>query len=154
MLAPMPPTPPPLSVHLLALISRQTAKEFRRRAQHTGMTQAQARVLLHLSWQPGMTQVTLAELLDVHPVSVTQIVDRLVKAGWVRRAPHERDRRAFSLYLTEAAEPHLEELVEITNATDRAALRGFSAAERRQLDAMLGRIRDNLGQQQDDTAAA
>lgn len=133
-----------MPTRLLSETARLFREDFRRRAQHLGLTQPQWRVLLHLSMTPGLTQVALAEKLEVHAVTVTQIVDRLVKGGWVRRAPHETDRRAVSLHTTEAAEPVLDELNRIAQATREVALAGFSTDERKMLEALLSRVKHNF----------
>jgi len=128
----------------LSEVARLIRGDFKRRAQHLGLTQPQWRVLISLSKSPGINQATLAEILEVHPVTVTQIVDRLVKAGWVRRAPHASDRRAVSLHLTESAEPLLLELNEVANQVREAALAGLKKSERSQLESLLLRIKCNL----------
>lgn len=129
---------------LLAEVSRLVREDFRRRAQHLGLTQPQWRLLFILSREPGMNQACLAGKLEVHPVTVTQSVDRLVKAGWLRRERQENDRRAVSLYLTEQAEPILAELSVISGETQEVALKGFSAQERNQLEGMMRRMKANF----------
>src|SRR3546814_5346484 len=84
--------------------------DFRRRAEHLKLTQAQVSALASLAKHPGISQVVLAEKLEVHPVTVTQLIDRLQRAGWVKREVHEDDRRAFRLFLTDQADPILSEV--------------------------------------------
>ncbi|AKH67737.1 transcriptional regulator [Spongiibacter sp. IMCC21906] len=132
------------SISLLIETARLVREDFRRRAQHLNLTQPQWRLLLILSREPGMNQAKLASWLEVHPVTVTQSVDRLVKAGWLRRERQENDRRAVSLFLTEQAEPILADLTEIAEHTRKVALAGFSAAERKQVEDMLERIKQNI----------
>jgi MarR family transcriptional regulator for hemolysin len=129
---------------LLLEAGRLVREAFRRRAQHLGLTQSQARALAWIAKQPGITQIGLAEKLEVHPVTVTQLIDRLQRAGWVRRETHEDDRRAFRLLTTDQAEPILDELWKIADAARAYALRGMSAAEQKQLDQFLLRIKRNL----------
>src|SRR3546814_17999703 len=78
--------------------------DFRRRAEHLKLTQAQVSALASPAKHPGISQVVLAEKLEVHPVTVTQLIDRLQRAGWVKREVHEDDRRAFRLFLTDRSE--------------------------------------------------
>lgn len=132
------------SISLLIETARLVREDFRRRAQHLNLTQPQWRLLLILSREPGMNQAKLASWLEVHPVTVTQSVDRLVKAGWLRRERQENDRRAVSLFLTEQAEPILADLTEIAERTREVALAGFSVAERKQVEGMLERIKQNI----------
>ena len=129
---------------VLSEAARLVREDFRRRAAHLNLTQPQWRTLLILSREPGINQAALAEKLEVHPVTVTQSVDRLVKAGWVRRERQETDRRAQRLFLNERAEPILEELNHIAGQTRQIAMAGFSAAECVQLETMLMRVKQNL----------
>ncbi len=128
----------------LAEAAKLVREDFRRRAQHLNLTQPQWRLLLILSRDPGITQVALAARLEVHPVTVTQSVDRLEKAGWLRRQRCEHDRRAVGLFLTPQAEPILAELQRIGAQTRKVMLDGFSSAERQQLEQMLLRIKQNM----------
>jgi DNA-binding MarR family transcriptional regulator len=129
---------------LLMDAARLFRTDFRRRAQHLGLTQPQWQAMAHLARAPGLSQAALAERLEVHPVTVTQQVDRLEAAGWVRREPHENDRRAFRLFLTDKAEPLISELWRLGSETRERALHGLSRAERAELDALLARVKTNL----------
>ena len=133
-----------IAASTLAETSRMVREEFRRRAQHLNLTQPQWLTLLKLSREPGINQASLAVHLDVNPVTVAQSVDRLVKAGLVLRERQENDRRAVSLYLTEKAEPLLEELNEIAEQTRAIAFAGFSVAEAKVLEDMLVRAKKNF----------
>ena len=138
------PPPPNTTTSLLLEIGRLHREAFKRRARHLKLTQSQTMAMAWISKQPGITQSGLAEKLEVHPVTVTQLVDRLQRAGWVRRETHADDRRAFCLYTTDKAEPILDELWKIAAEARAHALRGLSAAEQQQLDALLLRIKSNL----------
>lgn len=134
-------------------LSRLIRQDFRRRAQHLGLTQPQWSALAQLHREPGLTQTALAERLEVHPVTVTQLLDRLEKAGWVRREAHATDRRAQCVYLTDATQPMLAELGRLAAQTRERALEGLSARERTQLEQLLSRMKNNL-QKTDDAAAS
>src|SRR5215813_720753 len=70
-------------------------------AREHGMTRAQWAVLARLERQEGMTQAEMAEVLDIQPISLVRLIDRLCEQRLVERRPHPRDRRANLLYLTE-----------------------------------------------------
>src|SRR3546814_1287023 len=61
---------------------------------YTTLFRSQVSALASLAKHPGISQVVLAEKLEVHPVTVTQLIDRLQRAGWVKREVHEDDRRS------------------------------------------------------------
>lgn len=138
------PPPSPTTSSLLMEVGRLLREDFRRRAKHLQLTQAQTMALACLAKQPGLSQVALAEKLEVHPVTITQLVDRLQRAGWVRREVHEDDRRAFRLFVTDKADPILSEVWKIAAQAREHALSGLSKAERETLDGLLGRMKSNL----------
>ena len=70
-------------------------------AREHGMTRAQWGVLARLERQEGMTQAEMAETLEIQPISLVRLIDRLCQHGLVERRPHPRDRRANRLYLTD-----------------------------------------------------
>jgi MarR family transcriptional regulator for hemolysin len=74
------------------------------------MTRAQWMILVRLEQQPGMSQNELAALIEVEPITVGRLVDRLETRGLVERRPDASDRRIWRLHLTQAATPMLEEI--------------------------------------------
>jgi MarR family transcriptional regulator for hemolysin len=80
------------------------------RARAHGMTRAQWMILVRLERQPGMSQNELAALIEVEPITVGRLVDRLESRGFVERRPDASDRRIWRLHLTPAAIPMLEEI--------------------------------------------
>src|SRR3954465_14290096 len=69
-------------------------KAFDRRAVGMGVTRAQWKVLFRLERQPGLRQIELADMLDIEPITLSRIVDRLEEAGLVERVADPADRRA------------------------------------------------------------
>jgi MarR family transcriptional regulator for hemolysin len=84
--------------HLLRLAVDKKARVY-------GMTRAQWLILLRLHRQPGMSQKELAELLEVEPITVARLIDRLEARGMVERRADPLDRRVWRLHLLPAAEP-------------------------------------------------
>ena len=108
------------------------------------LTGPQMRLLATISRNPGASQIVLANLLDVEPITAARMLDRLQQAGLVERRPDPADRRAWRLHLTPRAEPLLiAARVKIDRMVD-VALDGFSTAERRTLESLLTRLRENL----------
>ena len=96
---------------LLNDVGRMIRTEADRRARAHGMTRAQWVMLLRLERQPGLSQKELAELLEVEPITVARLVDRLAARDLVERRPDPQDRRIWRLHLLPAACPVLRELV-------------------------------------------
>ncbi|MDX9741732.1 MAG: MarR family transcriptional regulator [Gammaproteobacteria bacterium] len=130
---------------LLADVSRLMRQNFQRRLEGSSLTMAQARVLVFVARREGIRQVELAELLEVQPITLARLVDQLAEVGLVERRPDPSDRRAYQLFLTSAAAPHLAAIEEV-GATIRAdALRDLSDEDATIVMSALSRMRDNLG---------
>ena len=84
---------------LLNDIARLLRVDADKRARSHGMTRAQWGILIWLERQPGISQKELAELLEVEPITVARLVDRLERRGMVERRPDPRDRRIWRLHL-------------------------------------------------------
>ncbi len=94
----------------LADVARTMRTYVDQRAREHGMTRAQWGALARLERQEGMTQAEMAETLEVQPISLLRLIDRLCEHGLVERRPHPRDRRANRLYLTDKGRTMLEHL--------------------------------------------
>ena len=94
------------------------------RAREHGMTRAQWMILVRLDRQPGMSQNELASLIEVEPITVGRLVDRLEARGMVERRPDPTDRRIWRLHLTPEATPMLKEI-----AKARAELNAMMIAD-------------------------
>jgi MarR family transcriptional regulator for hemolysin len=129
---------------LVADIARLLRRNMDRRLQTLGLTQAQWRAIVHLSRSEGMTQAALAESLEIQPITLTRLIDRMETAGWVERRTHPLDRRAVQLYLTAQCEPILEQLHTLGAAALHEANRGVAPRAQRQLLATLEQIKHNL----------
>src|SRR6202453_1216934 len=75
-----------------------------------GMTRAQWVVLVRLDRFEGLKQSELADMLDLQPITLTRLLDKLSDCGLIERRPDPNDRRAKRLFLTPAAKPMLEQL--------------------------------------------
>lgn len=125
--------------------ARAVRRLFDQRASAIGVTRAQWRVLARLKREPGLKQVELAERLDMEPITLCRIVDRLEEAALVERKPDPADRRAWRLELTNKAAPLVEQLRGVAHDLAQDATDGIKEAELRNLQAQLAAIRDNVG---------
>jgi DNA-binding MarR family transcriptional regulator len=123
---------------------RLMRRQFVAHIQDMGLTLAQAQVLAHLSRLPGATQALLAEQLEVQPISVARLIDKLVEHRWIERQPHPTDRRAVRLFLTEAAQPILKTLWERASKVRTAALAGLNESQREAMIEGLLQMKRNL----------
>ena len=125
-------------------VSRLMRKSFDRRASVIGLTRSQWRVLAHLSRNEGVKQAGLAEILEIKPITLARLLDRLGANGWVERRPDPNDKRARRLFLTDKARPILVELREVALSVREEALSGFDAAEQDRLIDQLRAVKENL----------
>jgi MarR family transcriptional regulator for hemolysin len=124
--------------------ARVVRRAFDQRAAALGVTRAQWRVLARLKREPWLRQVELADRLDIEPITLCRIVDRLEDAGLVERKPDPADRRAWRLQLTDKAGPLVKQLRGVAHELALEALNGISAAEIEALQKQLSAIRDNV----------
>jgi len=125
-------------------VARLMRRNFNRRVQELELTQAQWQALAHISRNQGMNQSQLADILEVQPISVGRLIDRMEAAGWVERRPDPADRRAINLYLTDKAEPILTKMQKHGSAVRSQALRGVSETEQEIMLRTLFVMRKNL----------
>ncbi len=95
---------------LMMVVARLTRVEADRRARQHGMTRAQWSILKQLECNPGLSQKELADNLEVEPITVARLIDRLEGAGLVERRADAQDRRIWRLHLRPQATPYLEEI--------------------------------------------
>lgn len=114
------------------------------RARQFGMTRAQWAVLVRLEHAEGLKQSELAELLDLQPITLTRLVDRLCANGLIERRPDPNDRRAKRLYLTAAARPLMDRLAELGGDMMETVLNGLDLATIERMIGELSHARDNL----------
>ena len=114
------------------------------RARQYGMTRAQWAVLFRLDRSEGLKQSELAELLDLQPISLTRLLDRLAENGLIERRDDPNDRRANRLFLTPAARPLLERLTELGEGMMETVLCGLDDKAVERLLGDLQTMRENL----------
>lgn len=88
---------------LLHDVARLLRVDADKRARAHGMTRAQWGILIWLERQPGLSQKELAEILEVEPITVARLIDRLEHRDMVERRPDPKDRRIWRLHLGEPA---------------------------------------------------
>src|SRR4051812_44670492 len=131
----------------VAETARLIRREANKRAVVLGATKAQWRVLARLHRNgDAIRQVELAEALDVEPITLCRMIDRLEEAGLVERRRDEADRRAWRIHLTEEAAPVLSKLEAMGLSFNADILAGVPPADREAALRVLARIRRNLDQ--------
>lgn len=115
-----------------------------RRAREHGMSRAQWIILLKLDQQPGLSQQELADLIEVEPISIGRLVDRLADRGLVERRRDPKDRRVWRLHLLPAAEPILRTVLAYRKALLETVTEGIPEEALADLSHTLLTIKNNL----------
>ncbi len=118
-------------------------KAFDRRAIGLGVTRAQWKVLFRLTRQPGLRQIELADMLDVEPITLSRIVDRLEEGRLVERVADPADRRAWRLHVTAQAQPLVEKLKAVGAELAADAFAGIKPEDIENARQVLARVREN-----------
>lgn len=129
---------------LLNDVGRMVRTEADRRARAHGMTRAQWVILSRLDRQPGLSQKELAEILEVEPITVGRLVDRLEARGMVERRPDPADRRIWRLHLLPDAGPALADLTDQRDSLLELLTTGLDAHTVETLMRALARMRSTL----------
>src|ERR1700759_793030 len=115
-----------------------------RQAARYGITRAQWAVLAKVERAEGMKQTELAAQMEMQPITLTRLIDRLCDNGWIERRNDETDRRVNRLYLKKAARPLLGKLSGLRSELTATALEGINPADAQRLLANLETIKENV----------
>ena len=132
---------------LLRLYAEKQARRF-------GLTKAQWSVLAKLERTEGLKQTEIADLLEIQPITLTRLIDKLYELGLIERRSDDSDRRVNRLYLTEAARPLMLQLNGLRNELTQTALAGLSPADTNLLVAQLETVKNNVREALQTAAAA
>jgi MarR family transcriptional regulator for hemolysin len=125
-------------------VSRMLGTYADQQARVLGISRAQWAVLVRLERCEGLKQSELADVLDLQPISLTRLLDRLAENGLIERRPDPHDRRANRLYLLPAARPLLERLGELSKDLAKPVFAGLDHKTRERLLGDLSVMKENL----------
>ncbi|MBN9256018.1 MULTISPECIES: MarR family transcriptional regulator [unclassified Mesorhizobium] len=125
-------------------VARLLRKRFEQRSRASGLTRAQWQVLAYLSLHEGIHQNKLADLIEIMPITLARLLDKMEARGFIERRPNPADRRAWLLYLKPAAHPLIEIMRANGQKTRDEAFAGLSEEAQQQLLQTLCLIKSNL----------
>jgi len=129
--------------------SRLLRRAFDRKVREIGVTGPQARLLLTLNRAPGENQGFYAERLEVEPITLCRMADRLEEANMIERRPDPTDRRAWQLHLTDKSRKMVGRLQQKVDSVVDDMLAGLTAEERSEFSRLLAVIGENLSERRD-----
>jgi len=128
----------------LGELSRLVRAYADRQAARYGITRAQWAVLAKVERFEGLKQTELAEQMEMQPITLTRLIDRLCDQGWIERRSDDSDRRVNRLYLRKAARPLLAKLSGLRSELTDTALEGIGAADAQRLLTQLETVKENV----------
>ena len=131
-------------IFLLHEVAHLMRTIFDQRARARGMTRAQWVLLKRLDRTPGLSQNELASLIEVEPITVGRLVDRLEARGLVERRDDPRDRRIHRLHLTAKSKPILREIAQNIVEIDKLTSSGIGEKALAEIAAHLKTMKANL----------
>lgn len=130
--------------YLLNDVTLLFRKHFDRRAVRFGLTRAQWRAIKCLHHREGIRQTELAEFLEMEPIAVGRVIDRLQAAGFVERRTDPNDRRCWRLHATDKAHAVMDDMQEIAHGLRADATCDIELTELKQMIGVLERVKQNL----------
>lgn len=109
-----------------------------------GITRAQWAVLAKVERKEGLKQSELAEQMEMQPITLTRLIDKLCSSDWIERRGDESDRRVNRLYLRKAGRQLLGKLSGLRSELTATALDGIHPADAHRLMAQLEQIKENV----------
>jgi DNA-binding MarR family transcriptional regulator len=125
-------------------VARLLRKRFEQRSRASGLTRAQWQALAYLALHEGIHQNKLADLIEIMPITLARLLDKMEARGLIERRPDPADRRAWLLYLTPKAYPLLEIMRGNGSKTRDEAFAGLSSETQQHLLQTLSLIKSNL----------
>jgi DNA-binding MarR family transcriptional regulator len=132
--------------HRIHAVARLIRRRFERSVRQAGLpiTRLQASLLVRIARNPGISQTAAAADLDVEPIALVRMLDRLHEEGLVERRAHPTDRRVRTLWLTPLAWPVVDRILEINLVIREEACAGLTPAARDMLMDTLDHMKNNL----------
>jgi MarR family transcriptional regulator for hemolysin len=129
----------------LHIVARQMRTRFDQSVAELGVTRSQWTLIAVVARFPGATQRVIAQALDMAEAPAGRLVDKLCSEGLLIRKPREDDKRAYSVWLTDKAQPIIERLTGIAAENEAMAFAGFSDDQLVELGEFLAVIAGNVG---------
>lgn len=130
--------------YTIADMTRLLRRVFDRRAAHLGLTRAQWRALKLVGRTPGLSQAQLAEELDMEPIAVGRVLDRMQAAGFIERRNDPNDRRCWRLYPVGETPAAMIEMKAIADRLNDEVLEGISDEDFETVMRVLAAVKENL----------
>lgn len=109
-----------------------------------GTRQGQGKILSILRRENGIGQKELAERLQIRPASLSELLDKMQKSGWIQRQVNERDRRKINVFLTDSGQIVSEQMMEARRDMANGVFGVLNQEEQTQLETLLSKLISEL----------
>lgn len=133
----------------LTVIARHLRNRFDQSVSKLGVTRSQWTLIAVVASRPGLTQRTIAEVLEISEAAAGRLIDRLCAEDLLERKARSDDRRAYSIYVTDAAAPYLDALSDIACRNENETFSGLTVEQLGQLEELLSLVYTNVAAQRD-----
>jgi DNA-binding MarR family transcriptional regulator len=130
--------------YLVTDIIRLMRRSFARRLGDSPLTLNEIRALKHVARNQGVRQIDLAEMLEIQPIQLARLIDRLAKLKLVERKVVPEDRRAYHIHLLPAADEVISSFEKVASVVLEDAMKGLSSEQFSAMLESLNHIRNNL----------
>ncbi|MEM5473788.1 MarR family transcriptional regulator [Hoeflea sp. AS60] len=134
-------------------VARLLRKKFEKRGQEHGLSSAQWRLLVKVVREEKATQARLAELMEIEPISVSRLIDRMEQGGWVKRCSHETDRRVKLVVPTDQSLAAYSDIKAVAVDIYNEAMTGLEEDQKQALVSALAIVVANLSSDETTTAS-
>ena len=138
---------------LLHDAARLLRRKFEQRGQEHGLSSAQWRLLVKVVRERTATQARLAELMEIEPISVSRLIDRMEQAGWVERQQHDSDRRVKLVVPTDKSLAAYSAIKAVAGDVYKDAMAGLDDNQKRALVSALATVVENLSSEETQAAS-
>ncbi|MCM2286757.1 MAG: MarR family transcriptional regulator [Desulfobacula sp.] len=126
----LPDDVPDCMIFLLAKVYQKAHASFTKQLIPYGLTNMQHLVLESLWYKPGMTASQMGKFLLLDKATLSDVLDRMAKSGWVEKRPDEKDRRLFAIYTSQKADTLKQDLIMERRKANEELMKGFSPEEK------------------------
>ncbi|HEY6643718.1 MarR family winged helix-turn-helix transcriptional regulator [Povalibacter sp.] len=128
----------------LNVIARQIRQRFDQAVEADGLTRPKWGVIVAVARNAGATQRSIASMLEITEVSAGQLIDRLCADGYLERRENPKDRRAYCVHLTPAAQPLISRLGDVAKINEDETFIGLSEQDLARFEKLLDSVAQNL----------
>lgn len=129
---------------LLAQVCRMTGHHLRTHMERLGLHRGQGFALVHLWHHDGIPQRELSQAMHIRPASVTNMLQRMERDGWISRERDVEDQRLVRVFITRKAKALRKEAREVFRQMEAELNAVYTEEEQETLHRLLMKLHDRF----------